>query len=279
MCSFNLIITAKYRIINIKPAKYRKQWMNMLKEERQQHVLDALKRDGKVVAIEISALLDVSEDTIRRDLNELAEAGLLRRVHGGAVAKALTEVAYNNRSQQHTEAKSSIAEAAAHLAQDGQVILLDCGTTTTRLAEVFPSDLRATVITNSPPAVMALAKYPNLEVILLGGTLNKATMTIIGVEAAASLAHFRADICFLGVNGLHIEAGVTDFGYEEAQLKRLMIENSATVVALASANKLGKVAPFVLAPINALTHLVTEGSAADDVLMPYSEAGITVIRA
>ncbi|MEP6985852.1 MAG: DeoR/GlpR family DNA-binding transcription regulator, partial [Chloroflexota bacterium] len=152
----------------------------MLKEERQQHLLNVLKRDGKVVAIDISGVLNVSEDTIRRDLNELAEAGLLRRVHGGAVAKALTEAAYINRSQQHTEAKSSIAEAAAHLAQDGQVILLDCGTTTTRLAQVLPYDLRATVITNSPPAGMALAEHPNLEVILLGGTLNKATMAIIG---------------------------------------------------------------------------------------------------
>ncbi len=251
----------------------------MLKEERQQQLLEALKRDGKVVAAEISAALNVSEDTIRRDLNELAEAGLLRRVHGGAVAKALTETAYNNRSQQHTEAKSSIAEAAAQLAQDGQVILLDCGTTTTRLAQLFPYDLRATVITNSPPAVMALAEHPYLEVILLGGTLNKATLAVVGAEAAASLSRFRADICFLGVNGLHIEAGVTDFSYEEAQLKRLMIENSAAVVALASADKLGTVAPFVLAPIASLTHLVTESSVAEAVLQPYIDLGIAVITA
>lgn len=251
----------------------------MLKEERQQRLLDALKRDGKLVAVEISAALNVSEDTIRRDLNELAEAGLLRRVHGGAVARALTETAYINRSQQHTEAKSSIAEAAAQLAQDGQVILLDCGTTTTRLAQLFPDDLRATVITNSPPAVMALAEHPNLEVILLGGTLNKSTLAIIGAEAAASLSRFRADICFLGVNGLHIEAGITDFSYEEAHLKRIMIENSAAVVALASTDKLGTVAPFVLAPVSSLTHLVTESAVADADLQPYIDLGITVIQA
>ncbi|MBI1277836.1 MAG: DeoR family transcriptional regulator [Anaerolineaceae bacterium] len=251
----------------------------MLKEERQQHLLDALKRDGKVVAVEISAALNVSEDTIRRDLNELAEAGLLRRVHGGAVTKALTETAYINRSQQHTEAKSSIAQAAAQLVQDGQVILLDCGTTTTRLAELFPYDLRATVITNSPPAVMALAEHPYLDVILLGGTLNKATLATIGAETAAALSRFRADICFLGVNGLHIEAGITDFSYEEAQLKRIMIENSASVVALASADKLGTVAPFVLAPIASLTHLVTESGVTDDVLLPFSQSGIIMIKA
>lgn len=253
--------------------------MYMLKEERQQHLLNALKRDGKVIAVEISAALNVSEDTIRRDLNELAEAGLLRRVHGGAVAKALTETAYSNRSQQHTEAKASIAEAAAQLTQDGQVILLDCGTTTTRLAQVLPYQLHATVITNSPPAAIVLAEHPYLDVILLGGTLNKATLAVVGAEAAVSLAHFRADICFLGVNGLHIEAGITDFSYEESQLKRMMIENSASVVALASADKIGTVAPFVLAPIRALTHLVTESSVGDDVLLPYGNSGITIIRA
>jgi len=250
----------------------------MLKEERQQYLLDTLRRDGKVVAVEISAALNVSEDTIRRDLNELAEAGLLRRVHGGAVVKALTETAYSSRNQQHTEAKSSIAEAAAQLAQDGQVILLDCGTTTTRLAQLFPRDLRATVITNSPPAVMALAEHPFLEVILLGGTLNKATLATIGAETAAALSRFRADICFLGVNGLHIDAGITDFSYEEVQLKRIMIENSASVVALGSADKLGTVAPFVLAPISSLTHLVTESSVAESELQPYIDLGITVIK-
>jgi len=251
----------------------------MLKEERHQHLLETLKRDGKIVAIEISAALNVSEDTIRRDLNELAQMGLLRRVHGGAVAKALTEPAYINRTQLHTAAKSSIAEAAVQLAQDGQVILLDCGTTTTRLAEYFSYDLRATVITNSPPAAIALAEHPYLEVILLGGTLNKSTLAVVGAEAAAALSRFRADICFLGVNGLHSEAGLTDFSYEEAHLKRLMIQNSAAVVALASADKLGTVAPYVLAPLNALTHLVTESSVTDDILMPYSEAGMNIIKA
>lgn len=251
----------------------------MLKEERQQHLLNTLKREGKVVAVEISTLLNVSEDTIRRDLNELADAGLLRRVHGGAVAKAQTEAAYLARSQQQVDAKFSIAEAAARLAQDGQVIWLDCGTTTTRLAQLLPNELRATVITNSPPAMVALAEHPYLEVIGLGGTLNKGTMAIVGAAAVASAAQFRADICFLGVNGLHIEAGVTDFSYEEAQLKRMMIENSAAVIALASADKLGTVAPFVLAPINALTHLVTEHSASDDVLRPLADMGITIIQA
>src|SRR6185436_15028876 len=126
----------------------------MLKEERQQQLLEALKRDGKIVAIEISASLNVSEDTIRRDLNELAEAGSLRRVHGGAVAKALTETAHINRSQQHTAAQSASAEAAAKLAQDGQVSFLDCGAAATRWAQVLPLGLLSTIVTSDPPAVM-----------------------------------------------------------------------------------------------------------------------------
>lgn len=251
----------------------------MLKEERQQHLLNTLKREGKVVAVEISVQLNVSEDTIRRDLNELAEAGLLRRVHGGAVAKAQTETAYLARSQQQVDAKFSIAEAAARLAGDGQVIWLDCGTTTTQLAQLLPHDLRATIITNSPPAMVALAEHPHLEVIGLGGTLNKGTLALVGASAITAASQFRADICFLGVNGLHMEAGITDFSYEEAQIKRLMIENSAAVVALASAEKLGTVAPFVLAPINALTHLVTGQDVSDDVLRPFVDSGIMVVQA
>lgn len=250
----------------------------MLREERQQHILGVLKRDGKVVATDMSALLKVSEDTIRRDLNELAEAGLLRRVHGGAVAKATTEIAYDTRTHQQTDAKSAIARVASKLLCDGQVIILDCGTSVTRLAQHFPLDLRATVITNNPPVLISLAEHPHLEIIVLGGTLHKDTLAVVGAEAASALSRFRADICFLGVNGLHPEAGITDFSYEEAQLKRIMIENSAEVVALASGDKLGTVAPFVLAPCNTLTHLVTEAGVNAEVLIPYRTMGISVLQ-
>ncbi|MBL8119026.1 MAG: DeoR/GlpR transcriptional regulator [Anaerolineae bacterium] len=251
----------------------------MLKEERQQHILATLKEQGKVVAAEISLALDVSEDTIRRDLNELAEAGLLRRVHGGAVARAATEAAYTARSQQQPDAKSAIARAAVSLLRDGQLILLDCGTSATQLARHIPLDLRATIVTINPLALVALAEHPHLELIMLGGALHKETMAIVGVEAAAALSRLRADICFLGVNGLHPEAGITDFSYEEAHLKRIMIENAAEVVALASGDKLGAVAPFVLGPSTALTHLVTTTDVADELLTPYHQQGITILRA
>ncbi len=249
----------------------------MLKEERQQVMLTALKRDGKVVAADVSSLLGVSEDTVRRDLNELADAGLLRRVHGGAVPKAVTEVAYTARREQLIDAKASIAHAAAVLAQDGQVIFLDCGTTTTQVAACFSSHLRATVITNNVAALPILADFPYLEVIALGGSLHKPTLAIVGAEAAATLATLRADICFLGVNGLHPEAGISDFSYEEAHLKRLMIANATWVVALASADKLGRVAPFILGATATLTHLVTD--ATDDDTAVYRQMGIQVIHA
>ncbi|MEZ4668617.1 MAG: DeoR/GlpR family DNA-binding transcription regulator [Anaerolineae bacterium] len=250
----------------------------MLREERHQHIIATLKRDGKVVASDMSTLLNVSEDTIRRDLNELAETGLLRRVHGGAVVKAATEIAYNVRTHHQSDAKSVIAHAASSLVQDGQVIILDCGTTVTRLAQHFPLDLSATVISNNLPALVALAEHPQLELIVLGGTIHKRTMAVVGAEAAASLSRFRADICFLGVNGLHPQAGITDFSYEEAQLKRLMIENSTEVVALASSDKLGTVAPFVLCPASALTHLVTDSDIDPGSLIPYQALGMTIIH-
>lgn len=247
----------------------------MLKEERQQAILAALKRDGKVIATDLSTQLDVSEDTVRRDLNELADAGLLRRVHGGAVPRAVTEVSYTARREQLIDAKTSIARAAASLAQDGQVIFLDCGTTATQVAAHFSLDLRATVITNNVAALPILADHSYLEIIALGGSLHKPTLAIVGAEAAAALANLRADICFLGVNGLHPEAGISDFSYEEASLKRIMIANATAVAALASADKLGRVAPFILGVTTQLTHLVTDANHEDTSI--YAQMGIQVI--
>src|SRR6185503_630711 len=128
----------------------------MLTAERRQQILEALRRDGKVLATELSAALNVSEDTIRRDLRELAEAGLLQRVHGGALPRSPASASYIARQSQAPSAKAAIARAAVQLLRSGQVIVLDGGTTTLQIAQQLPIDLRATIITNSPPIAVAL---------------------------------------------------------------------------------------------------------------------------
>jgi DeoR/GlpR family transcriptional regulator of sugar metabolism len=251
---------------------------SLLKEERQQRILDTLRREGKVVASELSAALGTSEDTIRRDLRDLADTGLLLRVHGGALPRT-PAASYSARREQASAAKAAIAQAAAALVRDGQVIILDGGTTTLQVAEHLPPALRATVITNSPPIAVALAEHPAVEVILLGGRLLKSARVTVGAPTVDALAHVRADLCMLGVCSLHPEVGISAPELEECYVKRAMIASAAEVVALASAEKLGTAAPYIVGPLSELTHLVTERSVPADVLDIYRALGITIVPA
>lgn len=250
-----------------------------LPEERRQHILDKLAHDGKVIAAELSTAFGVSEDTIRRDLRELAEAGLLQRVHGGALPRSPSTAAYTARRQQTLHAKVSVAREAARLLRHNQVIFFDSGTTTLEIAKHLSGDLRATTLTTSPSIAVVLAEHPTVKVILVGGTLDKETMAVTGTAALEALQGIRADVCLLGVCSLHPEIGITTTSFEEAHLKRIMIANAAEVIAAVTADKLGTAAPYVVASVHELTHVITEATVSDEMLAPYAQAGITVVRA
>jgi DeoR/GlpR family transcriptional regulator of sugar metabolism len=251
----------------------------MMTEERRRSIVQTLQRDGKVLATELSKSLHVSEDTIRRDLRELAGAGVLQRVHGGALPRSPVAARFSVRQRQIPEAKSAIAQAAVGLIRGGQVIILDGGTTPLQLAQRLPAELRATVITHSPPIALALAEYPHIEIVLIGGRLFKDELITIGAPAVAALREIRADICFLGISGLHPDVGISTHDLEEAYVKRAMIASAAEVVALTSADKLGTASPYVIGPLSDLTHLVTERAVPERVLEPYRLPGITIVRA
>ena len=251
----------------------------MLAAERRRRILEHLRRDGKVVAAELSEALAVSPDTIRRDLQELADANLLHRVHGGGLSPSPGVVdAYPVRLRQEPAAKAAIARAVVRLLQNARVILLDGGTTTLQVAEQLPPELAATVITNCPPIAVALAGHPRVEVTLIGGRLDKHGLVTVGAATVDALRAIRPEICILGVCSLHPGAGITVVGAEEAYVKRAMIETAAEVVAVAVADKLGTVSPYVVAPVGELTHLVTDATD-EAALEPYRAAGITVVRA
>ena len=252
---------------------------DMLTEERRSAILDRLRRDGKVVAADLTAELGVSPDTVRRDLRELADAGLLRRVHGGALPSAVGARPYAVRREQAPEAKEAIARATRRLLRSGQVILLDAGTTTLEVARQLPPDLEANVITNSPPIAVALAEHPSVEVTMLGGALAKDAQAVVGAATVEALRSVRADVLVLGVCSLHPEVGITVMDLEESYVKRAMIENAAEVVAVSSAEKLGSAGPFVVAPLEELTQIVTERSAPDEILEPYRDLGVEVVLA
>ncbi len=251
----------------------------MLTAERRRSIVQTLQRDGKVLASELSKAMNVSEDTIRRDLRELATSGVLQRVHGGALPLTPTTASFTVRQQQAPEAKAAIAQAAVQFIRQGQVIILDGGTTPLQVAQHLPHDLRATVITHSPPVALALAEYPEIEVILIGGKLYKHELVTTGAATVEAFRNIRADLCFLGIGSLHPEVGISTLDLEEAYVKRAMIASAAEVVALTSAEKLGTAAPYIVGPISDLTHLVTERSVPAEVLAPYRASGITIVRA
>ena len=250
-----------------------------LPEERRQHILHILMQEGKVTAPNLSERLGVSEDTIRRDLKDLEKAGQLTRVHGGALPRTPSVTSYEKRQSLNIQAKTVIAKEAAKLIQSGQVVLIDGGTTALEVVRQFAPDLRATILTISPPVVMELSNHPHVEVVMLGGSLDKTSMTITGASTQDALGRIRADVCILGVCSLHEGIGVTTLSFEEAEMKRRMIQNATDVIAVVTAEKLGTAAPFVVSDINEVSHIVTEASVSDDMLEPYERLGIQVVKA
>ena len=251
---------------------------NNLPQERRQNIIEDLRLRGKVVATELSQRYGVSEDTIRRDLRDLAAAGLLKRVHGGALPISPDATSYAEREQKPSSAKTAIARAASRLVQDGQLVLFGSGTTNAEIAKHLPPDLRITAVTASPQIAIILAQYQHIEVVMIGGRLNKRELVAVDAEAVAQIRRFQADICFLGACSIHPEVGITTNVYEEVAMAWALIAQSGEVVVTVTANKLGTLAPFLVSPIDEITHIVTD-PATDDALIPYQVQGIQVIKA
>jgi DeoR/GlpR family transcriptional regulator of sugar metabolism len=248
----------------------------MLKEERFETILQKLQKTQKVLSTDLSHELRVSEDTIRRDLKELADAGLLTKVHGGALLKSTLPLSFREREQHAEREKLEIARKAAALPDDGQLIILDGGTTTLQIARLLPESLRATVFTNSPPIALQLADHPGVEVVLAGGKLRKEARVTVGIETAELFRGMHADWCMLGVCSLHHEWGLTLRDREEVQVKAAMIRAASQVVALATADKIGPVESFVVAPPNQIDLLITDSTTPPEVLDRYRALGIEV---
>jgi DeoR/GlpR family transcriptional regulator of sugar metabolism len=239
----------------------------VLKEERQRRILHLVSSEGRVVATELAERLGVSGYTVRRDLDELAEARRVERVHGGALST--TPNTYEERQAHALTGKIATAKAAAKLLQPGQTVILDGGSTALHLAEHIHG---ATVITHSPPTAGALA-HDN-EVIVIGGLYESRAAVNTGATTLRAYAEITADVLFLGVWALDAEHGLSGGYREESEVRRTMIERAKTVVGLADATKLGTVAPFRYAAATALTHLATDG----EDTQPYEELGIEILH-
>ncbi|SEO75375.1 transcriptional regulator, DeoR family [Luteibacter sp. UNC138MFCol5.1] len=246
-----------------------------LPRERQQLILDRLRRDGKVVAADLAQEFRVSEDSIRRDLRDLAAQGLCRRVYGGALLAA--QVApLDERHHERAELKRSLARVAAGLVGEEQILFIDAGSTNTALARALPEHRGLTVVTNAPDVAMAVLGRPGFDVILLGGRVDPRIGGAIGSRTVRQAQDIRADLCFPGVCAIDPERGLWTFDEEETVFKQAIIEASGETVAIATPDKLVASATHHTAPIGAITHLVVAADTDGAMLTPYREAGVSV---
>ncbi len=228
----------------------------MLTSQRKQLLLDRLRQDGQIVAKTFSEELGISEDTVRRDLRELATEGRLQRVHGGALPASAAVGNLQAREQLAPQDKRALGRAGAALVLPGQVVILDGGTTALQVVQHLQRDLRATVVTHSPAVAVALAGHLQIEVLVLGGRLFRHSMVNVGAGVVEAAAQLRADLYLMGVTGVHAEAGLTTGDFEEAAVKRALHRRASETVVLASLDKLGAASPFSVAPLCELAALV-----------------------
>ncbi|QRR03449.1 DeoR/GlpR family DNA-binding transcription regulator [Dyadobacter sandarakinus] len=249
----------------------------MLKEERFQIILDKLEQDKKVYLSGLSSLLNVSEDTIRRDIRDLADQGLLKSVRGGAVPHAPGPMHFRDRLSYDTEQKRVIAGKALEFLKDDQLVIFDGGTSAMLIAQLLPRDLRLTVVTNSFPIASILEEHEHVEVLFAGGRLLKNSFVTIGTDAIGFFRKFRADVCFLGICSIHKDLGVTGPHFEESEVKRTMVGVSADVIALATLEKLGTAESHYVCPTDRLAAIVTDQSPDNEVFDVYRDLGIRMV--
>lgn len=251
---------------------------HLLTEERQSLIRGQLAAGGRVLAAELATQFGVSEATIRRDLRELAEAGVCRKVYGGAVAAAPYGGPIRERTRLASKAKASLASAAVRLLSPRQTVFIDAGTTNIAIARAIAQDMELTVATNAPGVAAVLMEHHRIRLIVLGGVYDRETGACLGAATLQSIAQVQADLFILGACGVDAARGITAFDPGEADVKRAMAENSASVVVAATTDKLGTAAPFRVTGPEAVAHLVVESGAPDDALAAFERHGAVIHR-
>jgi DeoR/GlpR family transcriptional regulator of sugar metabolism len=253
---------------------------NLLLQERQALILQQLATNGRVLAPVLAAELNVTEDTIRRDLRDLAAAGLCQKVYGGAVRipAAPEGGTLTQRLTRGHDSKSRLAAAAATLVRPGSVIFLDAGSSNLAIAEALPQ-VPLTVLTNAPSIAARLLDCPHIELVMIGGRVKQGIGASVGVTALRDVELMRPDLYFVGACGVDLQAGVTAVDFEEAEFKRRVAALSRATAVVATTDKLGAVASFLVLPIAQVTQLVVERDTSDQLIHDFSAAGARVLRA
>jgi DeoR family fructose operon transcriptional repressor len=257
--------------------------MSMYAEERQQAMAQLVAERGRVSVSVIASEYDVTTETVRRDLSTLERMGLVRRVHGGAVPpNSLTAIESGlvERDSANTEQKERIARAALdQLPPAGSTVLIDAGSTTHRLASLLPRDLRLSVVTHAVPVAARLAGNPRIELHLLPGRVRPTTQAAVGTDTVEALTHLRADVLFLGTNGISLGHGLTTPDRDEAATKRAMIASARRTVLLADATKIGVESSLRFATLEEIDVLVTDDAISDADRRALDRTGVEVVVA
>ncbi len=252
----------------------------MLGEERRQYIINLVNKTGSISASEIAKALNLSETTIRRDLNKLARKGLIKRTHGGAlnINSVGYELKFEIQKEKNIEEKKRIALAAASLIDDGDVILIEAGTTGYQTALNITTRKELTVVTNSCDIAVLLGKTnPQFKIILSGGILNTDTHSLVGPIADSAFRTIFVDKAFIGISGISIDKGITAVDQLEAQTKKYIINSAKKIIALCDYSKIEHICMNFVAPIKVINTFITDDKADKDFLGKLKDAGMEII--
>lgn len=249
--------------------------------ERRSKIVNMISADRMVKVSELTKLFDVSIETIRRDLEYLEEKGYLTRVYGGAVAKSMfnLEPEYAAREVKNLAEKSAIGQAAAALINEGDTVYVDVGTTTLEFAKALKGTKNVTIITNAMKIAMTLADDSNIHVILLGGDTRRGEFSTSGFLAESNIRNFNFNTAVIGIGGLTIDNGISDYHINEANLRRHIIERAQKVIGLSDYSKIGITTMNRICPVESMTTLVTDDKAPSKFISDLKARGIEVIVA
>jgi DeoR family transcriptional regulator, aga operon transcriptional repressor len=262
---------------NHRPA-YNRATMTNAAQARQTVILDVLARDGFIEVGTLQQLLQCSEATIRRDLDQLQGAGLLRRTHGGAVSDSSRELPFTMKVGEMAEAKREIGRCAAELVLDGQAVGFTGGTTTQQIARALARRSGVTAVTNAINIAMEMATG-DVRVIVVGGELRGKTYELVGPLAEPLLSQIHLDLMFVGVDGFSLKGGLTTHNPAEARINRVLLERAAQVIVVADHTKLGRKTFAQIAPVDCVSVLITDGGASEQKVEEFRAAGVDVILA
>jgi DeoR family transcriptional regulator, fructose operon transcriptional repressor len=249
--------------------------MVLQKKERKQLIIRQVSIHTRLMFADLVKLIDVSEDTIRRDVNELADEGLVIRIKGGVMTAAYA-VGQHTKTYSHAD-KVIIADKALSLLREGMIVLTGGGTSVREFIKRIPDNLRATFMTVSPLSAVELLDKPQIKTIMIGGCVSAYSQMVVSGDVYASLANVRPDLCILGINAIDSKNGLTDSDWETVHIKKAMMQAARKTAVLTISEKLNTSMQVRIAHLDEIDYLVTELDAHDSQLDEYQAKKLTIL--